>query len=180
MRKDNLPRVDPTLILQLEWYLAHKKQNPSTTAEIIPELESQIKCDSIRLHERNVTTPEALGKTFGDLTIEELSGICPNVPPKIPIVPKSNAKIHTTEEIIIPQHHPVVAQPKCQLYTFAKRLSRCKSARLQRKFRARLAKHERTTFKEARGTTTKPRARRKRENNKVRTKDEGRTIRKNK
>ena len=38
--KRQLPRVDPTPILHLEWYLAYKEKNPSTTAEIIPELES--------------------------------------------------------------------------------------------------------------------------------------------
>ena len=98
----------------------------------------------------------------------------------IPIVPKNNVKIHTTKGSLVPHDHPVVAQPKCQNYSLAQRLLRCKSARLQRKFRARLAKHGRTTFKEARRTTRKPRARRKRENQTVRRKDEGQTIRKTK
>ena len=51
--KRQLPKVDSTPILHLEWYLAHKEKNPSTTAEIIPELESQIECDPISLHEMN-------------------------------------------------------------------------------------------------------------------------------
>ena len=65
--KRQLPKVDSTPILHLEWYLAHKEKNPSTITEIIPEVESQIECDPISLHERNETTLEALGKTFGDL-----------------------------------------------------------------------------------------------------------------
>ena len=129
--KRQLPKADSTSILHLEWYLAHKEKNPSTTAEIIPELESQIECDPISLHERNETTPEALGKTFGDLTIEELFGIYPNVPPKILVVPKSNVKIHTTKGSQVPHDHPVMAQPKCQNYSLTQRLLRSKSARLQ-------------------------------------------------
>ena len=129
--KRQLPRVNPTPILHLEWYVAHKEQNPSTTAEIIPELESQIECDPINLHARNETTSEDLGKTFGDLTIKELSGIGPNVPPKILIAPKSNVKIHTTKGSQVPHDHPVMAQPKCQNYYLTQRLLRCKSARLQ-------------------------------------------------
>ena len=75
--KRQVPRVEPpsqalTPILFLEWCPAHEEEDPSTAVETIPKLKDHIGCDPISLHKRNEITLEALGKTFGDLTIEEI------------------------------------------------------------------------------------------------------------